>query len=62
MAADSNIRESEKEWAKPTWAQVVSGSRKGGNNVKGSVGRARRRRPTPPLGRLWSLIDSLGLW
>jgi hypothetical protein len=37
MAADSNIRESEKEWAKPTWAQVVSGSRKGGNNVKGSV-------------------------
>jgi hypothetical protein len=37
MAADSNIRESEKEWSKPTWAQVVSGSRKGGNNVKGSV-------------------------
>ena len=62
MAADSNIRESEKEWAKPTWAQVVSGSRKGGNNVKGSVGRARRRRPTPPPGRLWSHTDSLGLW
>jgi hypothetical protein len=37
MAADSSICESEKKWAKPTWAQVVSGSRKAGSTVKGSV-------------------------
>jgi hypothetical protein len=37
MAADSNIRESEKEWSKPTWAQVASGARKAGSTVKGSV-------------------------
>jgi hypothetical protein len=37
MAADTNIRESDKDWAKPTWAQVASGARKAGNSVKGSV-------------------------
>ena len=37
MAADSSIRESEKEWSKPTWAQVASGARKAGSTVKGSV-------------------------
>jgi hypothetical protein len=43
MAADTNIRESDKEWSKPTWAQVASGARKAGNpgntgsSVKGSV-------------------------
>jgi hypothetical protein len=37
MAADTSIRESDKDWAKPTWAQVASGARKGGNSVKGSV-------------------------
>jgi hypothetical protein len=43
MAADTNIRESNKEWSKPTWAQVASGARKAGNpgstgsSVKGSV-------------------------
>jgi hypothetical protein len=36
MAADTSIRESDKDWAKPTWAQVASGARKGGNSVKGS--------------------------
>ncbi len=37
MAADTNIRESDKDWAKPTRAQVASGARKAGNSVKGSV-------------------------
>jgi hypothetical protein len=37
MAGDSSIRESEKEWSKPTWAQVASGARKAGSTVKGSV-------------------------
>jgi hypothetical protein len=37
MAADSNIRENEKEWSKPTWAQIASGARKAGGTVKGSV-------------------------
>ena len=37
MAADTTIRESDKEWSKPTWAQVASGARKAGNTVKGSV-------------------------
>jgi hypothetical protein len=43
MAADTSIRESDKEWAKPTWAQVASGARKAGSpgntgsSVKGSV-------------------------
>ena len=37
MAADSNIRESEKEWSKPTWAQIASGARKAGSTVMGSV-------------------------
>ncbi len=55
MAADSNIRESEKEWSKPTWAQIASGARKAGSTVKGSV-------EAPPPGRPWSHIDSLGLW
>jgi hypothetical protein len=43
MAADTSIRESDKEWSKPTWAQVASGARKAGgpgntgSTVKGSV-------------------------
>jgi hypothetical protein len=40
MAADATIRESDKEWAKPTWAQVASGARKAGSTgstVMGSV-------------------------
>ena len=37
MAADTTIRESDKEWSKPTWAQVASGARKAGSTVKGSV-------------------------
>jgi hypothetical protein len=43
MAADTNIRESDKEWVKLTWTQVASGARKAGgpgktgSTVKGSV-------------------------
>jgi hypothetical protein len=37
MVGDTTIRESNKEWSKPTWAQEASGARKAGNTVKGSV-------------------------